>query len=201
MPILPIARVANAHGGAIPDSFFDLNKPSRGIDSPYSAFWLLGEFFQGGKDTTALAFIREKWDYLNRDTIIGTLTESFGGGELCHNNGAIPAYFLLSKVLGVSERLPLSSKMITIKPMLGNLSEAEGTVVTAHGPVLVKWAKIGSDWSFRINLPPGTLGQVILPQQKSNKKLMINNKESKFIVSRGYIIFPVNSAIISGSYQ
>ena len=191
----------NAHGGVIPVSFFDLNKPAQGIDSPYSAFWLLEELFRGDRDTTALDFIRKKWDYLKRDTIIGTLTESFGGGELCHNNGAIPAWFLLSKVLGVSEKLPLSSKIITIKPMMGNLTEAEGTVVTAHGPVHVKWVKNGESWSFEIKLPQGTAAQVLLPVQNTFKKLMVNNKETKFKISKGLVAFRVNTENTTGSYH
>ena len=191
----------NAHGGVIPESFFDLDKPANGIESPYSACWLLEELFRGDKDTAALAFIRDKWNYLTRDTITGTLTEMFGGGELCHNNGAIPAYFLLSKVLGVSETLPLSSKTITIKPILGNLTEAEGTVVTAHGPVQVKWVKHDESWSFEIKLPQGAMAQVILPEHKTFKNLMINTKETKFNISKGFIIFPVNSEITTGSYQ
>lgn len=191
----------NAHGGIIPVSFFDLNKPAHGIDSPYSAFWLLEELFNGKRESAALSFIHEKWNYITKDTIACTLTESFGGGDLCHNNGAIPAYFMLSKVLGVSEMVPIKSKMVTIKPMMGNLTEADGTVVTAHGPVQVKWMKHSTRWSFQIKLPHGTFAQVILPEHKSFKKLMINNKESKFKISKGFIVFRIDTEVTEGIYQ
>ncbi len=191
----------NAHGGVIPESFFNLNKPANGIESPYSAFWLLEELFRGDKDTAALAFIRDKWNYLTRDTITGTLTEGFGGGEQCHNNGAIPAYFLLSKVLGVSEKLPLSSKMITIKPMMGDLTKAEGTVVTDYGPVDVKWEKMGEGLSFHIKIPKGILAQVILPYHKSCKNLIINDKETSFKAGEKSVFFTLKSEVSYGVYQ
>jgi len=85
--------------------------------------------------------------------------------------------------------------------MMGNLTEADGTVVTAHGPVQVKWMKHSTRWSFQIKLPHGTFAQVILPEHKSFKKLMINNKESKFKISKGFIVFRIDTEVTEGIYQ
>ena len=178
-----------ASGGVIPDEFFNLDLRTNGIETPYCSFWLLEELFKMGEDRAALNFIREKWDYIRRDTVTGTLTESFGGGDLCHNNGAIAAYFLVSKVLGVSEKLPVSSKMIEIKPRLGDLTWAEGTVVTNHGLVHVKWEKQGNVLAFSINIPKGTQARLILPCNKSGEKVFVNDKEVVSKVDSGNLIF------------
>lgn len=190
-----------AQGGVIPATFFDLNQPVKGIGSPYSAFWLLEELFKSERDTAALAFIRDKWNYITKENITGTLTEGFGGGDLCHNNGAIPAWFLSSKVLGVAERVPLSSKIIEIKPMLGNLMQAEGTVVTAHGPVHVKWFKQGDGLTFSIDIPMETVAQIILPNYKSGKKLLVNNSEVPFRIDKNNLIFSIKSDLTNAIYK
>ncbi len=190
-----------ASGGVIPDEFFNLDLRTNGIETPYCSFWLLEELFKIGEDRAALNFIREKWDYIRRDTLTGTLTESFGGGDLCHNNGAIPAYFLSTKVLGVSEKLPVSSKMIEIKPMLGDLTQAEGTVVTNHGLVHVKWKKQGDEMIFSIDIPEETQAQVILPYHKSGKKILVNDKEVAFKVDKNSLIFTLKTDVTEGIYR
>lgn len=191
----------SAGGGVIPDEFFNLNLRTNGIETPYCSFWVLEELFKVREDRAALDFIREKWDYIRRDTTTGTLTESFGGGDLCHNNGAIPAYFLSAKVLGVSEKLPVSSKMIEIKPMLGDLTRAEGTVVTNHGLVHVKWKKQGDEMIFSIDIPEGTQAQVILPYYKYGKKIFVNDKEVAFKVDKNSLIFILKTDVTAGIYR
>lgn len=191
----------SAGRGVIPDSFFDLDLRTNGIETPYCSFWLLEELFKVRKDRAALDFIREKWNYIRRDSLTGTLTEGFGGGEQCHNNGAIAAYFLLSKVLGFSENLPLSSKMITINPMMGDLTTAEGTVVTDYGPVDIKWEKMGDGFSFHIRIPKGILAKVILPYHKTCKSLIINDKEASFKVGEKFVFFTLKSEVSNGVYH
>lgn len=191
----------SAGGGVIPDEFFNLDLRTNGVETPYCSFWLLEELFKVREDHAALDFIREKWDYIRRDTLTGTLTESFGGGDLCHNNGAIPAYFLSTKVLGVSEKLPVDSKMIEIKPMPGDLTRAEGTVVTNHGLVHVKWEKQSDGLTFSLNIPEGTQALVILPYHKSRKKILVNNKEVAFKVDHNTVNFTVHTDVADGVYQ
>ncbi len=190
-----------ASGGVIPESFFNLSQAVPGIDSPYCTFWLLEELFKMNQAGAALEFIRSKWNYILKDTQTGTLTESFGGGELCHNNGAIAAYFLSTKVLGVSEKLPVSSKMIEIKPMLGDLTQAEGTVVTNHGLVHVKWKKQGDSLDFSIDIPEGTQAQVILPCNQAFKSLFVNNQEVAVKTDKDTISFPIKEDILEGIYR
>jgi alpha-L-rhamnosidase len=191
----------SASNGIIPDAFFNLDQQVNGIASPYCSFWLLEELFKAGEDRSALNFIRQKWDYIRNDTLTGTLTEAFGGGDLCHNNGAIASYFLLSGVLGVSEKLPVSSKTIEIKPMLGDLDQAEGTVVTNHGPVQVRWQKQNGEMSFSIHIPAGTKAEVILPYNKSYKKLLVNGQSVPFKTDKSQLSFTTGSQVTEGIYK
>lgn len=185
-------------GGAIPEIFFDPDLPVRGIDMPYTCFWMLEELYLDGRDPEALSFIREKWGRMMKDTITGTLWEAFGGGDLCHNMGAVPAYFMSTKVLGVSEKIPVSSDVIKIRPQLGNLTRAEGTVVTVHGPVHVKWTKQGDGFSFSIDIPSGTHAEVTLPYSESCKKLLVNSQATPFTIIDNRLIFKINTTICNG---
>ena len=64
-------------GGIIPDTFFDHDLKTQGIDSPYTAFWMLEELYKDGRDTEALSFIRKRWAQMMSDTIAGTLWEAW----------------------------------------------------------------------------------------------------------------------------
>jgi hypothetical protein len=187
-----------SQNGVIPDDFFDINLAVRGIDHPYTAFWMFEEMYKDGRDSEALEFMHKKWEQMMRDTVIGTLWEAFGGGDLCHNMGAVPAYFLSTKVLGVSEKLPVSSKVIEIRPQLGNLTRAEGTVVTVHGPVHVKWEKQNNGFSFSIEIPKGIQAEVYLPHHSSCKKLLVNNREMPFKIIDNNLFFKINSTFSAG---
>lgn len=187
-----------AQNGVIPDHFFDLNLAVRGIDHPYTAFWLFEEMYKDGRDSEALDFMHKKWEQMMRDTVIGTLWEAFGGGDRCHNMGAVPAYFLSSKVLGVSERLPVTSKVVGIEPHLGNLAWAEGTVVTEFGPVLVKWKKMDKGLTFSIDIPQNVQAEVILPYSESAQRILVNNREMPYTRIGNRLIFKTNETISEG---
>jgi hypothetical protein len=190
-----------SQNGVIPDYFFDINLAVRGIDHPYTAFWLFEEMYKDGRDSEALDFMHKKWEQMMRDTVIGTLWEAFGGGDLCHNMGAVPAYFLSTKVLGVSEKLPVSSKIIEIKPQLGNLTRAEGTVVTVHGPVHVKWKKQDKGLSFVVDVPENTQAEVVLPYIESAQKILAGKKEITAKRIGNNIAFMINSDVSDGKYR
>ena len=181
--------------GVIPKEYFNPDQPSRGVDMPYTSFWMLEELFNDGRDTEALSFIHEKWERMMKDSITGTLWEAFGGGDLCHNMGAVSAYFLSTRVLGVTEKLPITSGVIEIKPMLGKLNHAEGTVVTVHGPVQVKWEKQEGELSFSISIPVGTTAQVSLPVGKTYRELLIGDKKSSFRIKKNRMVFQTKSDI------
>lgn len=187
-----------SQNGAIPERFFDMNLVFRGIDHPYTAFWLFEEMYKDDRDSEALEFMHKKWEQMMRDTVIGTLWEAFGGGDLCHNMGAVPAYFLSTKVLGVSLKLPISSKIIEIKPHLSNLTWAEGTVVTEFGPVRVKWDKQEKGLSFSIDVPRNIQAEVILPFKNPSGKIEINGKYHPCRIKNSKLIFTIESGVTEG---
>ena len=187
--------------GIISESFFNSELPVNGIQGSYTTFWLLAELFRNNRDTEALNLIRAKWDFMMKDTLTGTLTEDFRGGDDCHNSGAIAGFFLSSNVLGVSERFPVSSKIIEIKPKLGDLTRAEGTVVTIHGPVHVKWVKQTDGLFFSIDIPQGTKALISLPYNKSFNKILVNMKEVLHRIDKNNLIFTTESNITDGIYK
>lgn len=187
-----------SQNGVIPDHFFDMNLAVRGIDHPYTAFWLFEEMYKDGRDSEALEFMHKKWEKMMRDTVIGTLWEAFGGGDLCHNMGAVPAYFLSTKVLGVSEKLPVSSKIIEITPQLGDLKKAEGTVVTEFGPVHVTWEKLEKGLAFSIDIPEKTQAEVVLPFRNSSGKVVVNGNDHSCRIKNNKLTFTIKSDVMEG---
>ncbi len=150
--------------GVVPD---DRVKPVRawlmdhfdkrdGIRFPYTYFWLFEELYRTDTDDAdrlVLSEMRTRWANMMSRTDTGTLIESFGGGEACHNFGAVPAYFLSSYVLGVTSNGPAGSREISVEPRLGDLSFARGAVVTELGVVEIGWEIERSRLSIDLRLP------------------------------------------------
>jgi hypothetical protein len=60
--------------------------------------------------------------------------------SLCHGWASGPTSWLTAHVLGIQVAKP-GSKVIRVKPNLGNLNYAEGTFPTPYGPLYVKHTK------------------------------------------------------------
>ena len=122
-----------------------------GIDMPVMYYWVFSELYRMNteqQDQEVINEIRRRWTPMvlyQQDA--GTLSESFtdekgeGASESCHNYGSTPAYFLSSYILGVRRIGTVNEKQLLIEPRLGDLSFAEGVVVTEFGPVPVSWRK------------------------------------------------------------
>lgn len=180
---------------------FNTNNKANGIHMPYTSFWLLDVLFNTGHDTLGLNFIRTNWAEMMKNDQTGTLAEGPANGDLCHNFGAVPAYFLSTNVLGVSTLLPLSNKEIQIKPQLGHLLYAQGSVVTEHGVVKVSWDKTGGNWNFKISIPRGIKANVLLPVLSENPTLLINNKKVKLETKSNMLAFELNDGSYTGQVK
>ncbi len=137
-----------------------------GIDFPYTYFWMFHQLYAADtheRDVEMLRQMRDKWKPMMSRTDTGTLIESFGGGEACHNFGASPAYFLSAYVLGVRLDGPASDRLLLIEPRLGDLTQAAGTVVTELGLVEVSWARRDGEIRFSVQVPEGTTATLRLP--------------------------------------
>lgn len=183
------------------DSAFDINTRTGGVNMPYTAFWLLEDLYNAGRDSLALNYIRTKWAITMKNEQTKTLTEGFGGGDLCHNFGSVPAYYLSTKVLGVTTLLPLKDNQIQIKPQLGDLTNAKGSVVTEHGVIDVSWEKRDENLLFSINIPKGIKAKVYLPGKKIHGLLNLNRKEIMFVRKGNEIVFELQSGKYTGSLK
>jgi hypothetical protein len=108
----------------------------------------------------------------------GTVWEGFGPGENCHEAGAVPAYFLSAYALGVRLDGPVSARRLLIQPRLGDLSEADGTVVTELGLVPVRWRRdaAGNRLDFAFQIPDGVGATVALPLAGEQPQVQINGR-------------------------
>jgi alpha-L-rhamnosidase len=102
-------------------------------------YYLFAQLYQADTDAfdrEILQILRTKWKGMI-DWPWQTTWEEFNGASKAHIYGMFPDYFLSSYVLGVRLDGPVWSKRILIEPRLGDLTSAEGVVVTERGPVPV----------------------------------------------------------------
>jgi hypothetical protein len=83
----------------------------------------------------------------------------------CHAWGALPLYEFTSEVLGFKPSSE-SEGMITIRPEPGKLTWAEGVVVTAQGPLRIKWQMVSEKCKVSIYNPSDIPLRIILPDGK-----------------------------------
>ena len=81
--------------------------------------------------------------------------------SLCHGWSAGPAAWLVNRVLGVEIVAP-GGRAVRVKPFLGDLDWAEGTVPTALGPVRVRHEKRADGTiATTVEAPPGVAAEVV----------------------------------------
>jgi hypothetical protein len=125
------------------------------VGSPWFLFFTLETLFDAGYSDDALHLLRQQWNRMlekGATTFWETFPGHIGGGHwsrsLCHGWSAAPAYFLSTKVLGVTPAEP-GYRRIRIAPQPWNLRWARGAVPTPHGPVSVAW-QVGDDGKLQI---------------------------------------------------
>ena len=172
-------RPAGFHCGQN-DDYEKMVASRAGIGMPVTCYWVFQEFYrmdEPGMDAEALGEMRRRWARMvNTSADTGTLWEMFTGPESCHNYGAVPAYFLSSFVLGVRRDGPVTDKKLVIEPRLGDLTSAEGVVVTEFGPVPVSWQRQGHELTFRFEVPRGIQATLRLPDGDAATLVMDGRK-------------------------
>jgi alpha-L-rhamnosidase len=177
------------HCGGNPD-YAQMIAQNAGLNMPVSYYWMFQELYRmdtAAMDQEALGEMRRRWTpMVGHRQDAGTLCESFvdaggggggGGSEACHNYGAVPAYFLSSHVLGVRLNGPVWDKRLLIEPRLGDLTDAEGVVVTEFGTVSVLWQRVGNELLFRLTTPAGITSVLRLPDANA-ATLMLDGKHT-----------------------
>ena len=92
--------------------------------------------------------------------------ESFkpGSGEVNHAWTAYPAYLFLKYIAGIQ---PTSGGFATfdVRPEMGGLTFAEGTVPTVKGPIATRWEKnADGGFSLSVTVPPNTRACIYFPK-------------------------------------
>jgi hypothetical protein len=91
----------------------------------------------------------------------------------CHAWSSAPSRFLNRIILGVKETSPAGAS-VTISPRLNGLTWAQGTTVTARGPVDVSWKL--EDKTLRVNytVPEGAKAEFLKNNSLDGLKLVVN---------------------------
>jgi alpha-L-rhamnosidase len=152
------------------------------VGSPYSAHFLFEVLYGIGTaqtDELVLRFIREKWAPVLARKDNDTVYEGFGSGSLCHNIGAVPAYYLGAWVLGVRREGTLAEKRIYVEPHLGDLTAASGVVLNELGAVSVNWERDSKTrrLTFRCEIPDGAQAILALPVAEGTTSLTLDAKQ------------------------
>ncbi len=152
------------------------------FESPLSYLYAFEAFYKMNTDEAdqeVITTMRKRWAVMVGRKMPGTLGEQFGDESYyCHDFGPIPAAFLASYVLGVRRDGPVGNKRITIEPRLADLTEAEGVVVTRHGPVPVAWKRINNGGlTFRFSIPEGVTAAVSIPLLSDKPNLIIDGEK------------------------
>jgi hypothetical protein len=137
----------------------------------YGQTYNVAALFDAGHPQAALALVRRYWgSMIERGAT--TFWESFDpeedrateldlygrryGVSRCHGWSGSIAGTLATYLLGVHVREP-GGRRLLLRPQLGNLAWAEGTVPTPLGPVKVRW----TDTRARVELPTGVRADVV----------------------------------------
>jgi hypothetical protein len=121
--------------------------------------------------------------------------EEFTGGSRAHCYGMFPAYFLSAYVLGVRAVAPAFDGRIIIEPRLGDLTSAEGAVLTPRGPVHVAWKDHDGVLSFEIEIPTNEQAELRL----AGKSLTLDGAPSVGERQGGYLVASLSAGKHHGS--
>ncbi|MGA2230065.1 MAG: alpha-L-rhamnosidase C-terminal domain-containing protein [Tepidisphaeraceae bacterium] len=126
-------------------------------------------------DEQILDLFRTKWAAMV-DSPLQCSWEAFSGGSKAHIYGMYPGYFLSSYVLGVRRDAPVAEKSLVIEPHLGNLTSAQGIVVTEFGPVSVSWKREGTTLNFSFEVPAGVQATLRLPREREKQTINLDGR-------------------------
>ncbi len=116
--------------------------------------------------------------------------EDFSGGSHAHCYGMFPGYFLSAYVLGVRRDAPVAERQLVIEPHLGDLTNAEGTVVTEFGPVPVSWKRQNDELVFKFDAPKNVQTTLRLPGDDATA-LTLDGKKARATIQGRYVVTPV----------
>lgn len=148
-------------------------------------------------DREILQTMRTKWKQMV-DWEWETSWEEFDGGSKAHIYGMFPAYHLSSYVLGVRRDKPAENMHLLIEPRLGDLTSAEGIVVTEFGPVPVSWKYASGELAFRVEIPAGTTALLRVPQLGGDAQLTLNGRQDAGRIEGRWLVTTLSAGVSEG---
>lgn len=153
--------------------------------SVYGAQYLLEALFENAADAQAVELITAANDRSWRHMVESGTTLTWEAWDQKHKPnqdwnhawGAAPANLLLCYILGAQPRTA-GWKTARIRPCLGGLGYAKGTVPTPRGPIFIDW-KNDDTFQLSVTLPEGMNAQLELPIQGNNKGVFREDKPVK----------------------
>jgi hypothetical protein len=166
--------------------FYYLMKQMYALDRSALDTRVLNTFRQGWK-----AMVANPWD---------CSWEGFDGGSKAHIYGMYPGYFLSADVLGVRRDDPVWKHQFVIEPHLGDLTHAEGTVVTPFGPVPVEWNNADGALHFKVTVPENTKARLALPFKSGLGKIKLNGKSLRGTIQGTRLVLNLKPGSYTGDY-
>ena len=134
------------------------------IGTPYFERYLLEALADNGMTTEAVRILRRKWGAMlaEKSASFGEKWTPFSGRSMCQGRSAHPAYFLVTRVLGVTPAVPGMSR-VRVAPQMGGLEYASGRIPTPFGILEAGWKRRGDGISVELVCPPGVGATIELP--------------------------------------
>ncbi len=139
--------------------------------SPYMEKYVLEALFHINQPEFALLRMKERYTkmmaypYTTLFEGWGIGAEGFGGGTINHAWSGGPLTLLSQKVCGIEPTSP-GFKTFKVKPQMGSLTEADATVDTIYGKIIVSIRKAGNKLNVQMTVPQGLSAEVISPKGK-----------------------------------
>ncbi|OOQ56756.1 family 78 glycoside hydrolase catalytic domain [Mucilaginibacter pedocola] len=142
------------------------------------AYRVLKAMFAHGQEQWALDYMRKNWGaQMKLSSFNGAWHEGWDldWGSTSHAWSSGPTALLTEKIVGI-EPTGDGWKTVNVKPVIGDLQWAKGTVSTVLGNIAAEWHKTGArHFTLKLNVPTGTSATVYLPTTK-RKTVRVNGK-------------------------
>ncbi len=142
---------------------------SGGPDSPVASLYFFRELFDRGEDAFAHELLQRSGELWKGMLEAGSTTawEVFTPEiSLCHGWSAFPMEIFATRVLGIRATSP-GYRTFDLRPGLGPLGRAEGSLWTLNGSVDVRWTKTDRRTTLRLTVPANTTARVVFPTDGS----------------------------------
>ena len=176
--------------------------PDRASGSIMIFYYLMKQLYvldRPDLDTRILNWFRQGWQPMVANPWECSW-EGFSGGSKAHIYGMYPGYFLSAEVLGVRREAPVWKHQLVIEPHLGDLTNAEGVVVTPFGTVPVEWNTADGVLHFKVTVPENTEARLALACKSGHEEIHVNGKSLRGTVQGARLVLNLKPGAYTGDY-